>query len=53
MKILSAFTLVVILVFIGCTSAKYQEMQNERDQATRQPMKMPSENTTRGNWKLP
>ena len=31
MKILSAFTLVVILVFIGCTSAKYQEMQNERD----------------------
>ena len=30
MKILSAFTL-VILVFAGCASAKYQEMQNERD----------------------
>ena len=30
MKILSAFT-VVILIFAGCTSAKYQEMQNERD----------------------
>ena len=30
MKILSAFTL-VILVFAGCTSARYQEMQNERD----------------------
>jgi hypothetical protein len=30
MKVLSAFTL-IILVFVGCTSAKYQEMQNERD----------------------
>lgn len=30
MKILSVFTL-VILVFAGCASAKYQEMQNERD----------------------
>ena len=30
MKILSVFTLVV-LIFAGCTSAKYQEMQNERD----------------------
>ena len=30
MKILNAFTL-IILVFIGCTSAKYQEIQNERD----------------------
>ena len=30
MKILSVFTL-IILVFVGCTSAKYQEMQNERD----------------------
>ena len=30
MKILSVFTLVV-LVFAGCTSARYQEMQNERD----------------------
>ena len=30
MKILSAFTL-VLLIFAGCTSAQYQEMQNERD----------------------
>lgn len=30
MKILSVFTF-VILVFAGCSSAKYQEMQNERD----------------------
>ncbi len=30
MKILSVFTL-IILGFVGCTSAKYQEMQNERD----------------------
>lgn len=30
MKILSVFTF-IILVFTGCTSAKYQEMQNERD----------------------
>ena len=30
MKVLSAFIL-VILVFAGCASAKYQEMQNERD----------------------
>ena len=30
MKILSAFTL-VMLVLAGCASAKYQEMQNERD----------------------
>ncbi len=30
MKILSAFTL-VLLVFAGCTSVQYQEMQNERD----------------------
>ena len=30
MKILSAFTF-VILVLAGCASAKYQEMQNERD----------------------
>lgn len=30
MKILTAFSL-LMLVFIGCTSAKYQEMQNERD----------------------
>ncbi len=30
MKILSAFTF-VILVFVGCTSAEYQTMQNERN----------------------
>ena len=30
MKILNVFTF-VILVFAGCTRAKYQEMQNERD----------------------
>ncbi len=30
MKVLSIFTLVVLVV-AGCTSAKYQEMQNERD----------------------
>lgn len=30
MKILTAFSL-LMLVFAGCTSAKYQEMQNERD----------------------
>lgn len=30
MKILSTFTF-IILVFAGCTSVQYQEMQNERD----------------------
>ena len=30
MKILIAFS-VLILAFTGCTSAKYQQMQNERD----------------------
>lgn len=31
MKILTAFSLIILTVFAGCTSAEYQQMQNERE----------------------
>ena len=32
MKILTAFSLIILMVFAGCTSVEYQKMQNEREQ---------------------
>ena len=32
MKILTAFSLLILMVFAGCTSVEYQKMQNEREQ---------------------
>ena len=31
MKILIAFSLIILMVFSGCTSVEYQQMQNERE----------------------
>ena len=31
MKILNAFSLMILTVFVGCTSVEYQQMQNERE----------------------
>ena len=31
MKILTAFSLIILMVFAGCTSVEYQKMQNERE----------------------
>ena len=31
MKILTAFSLLILMVFAGCTSVEYQKMQNERE----------------------
>ena len=31
MKILTAFSLLILMVFAGCTSVEYQQMQNERE----------------------
>ena len=32
MKILTAFSLLILMVLAGCTSVEYQQMQNEREQ---------------------
>ena len=31
MKILTTFSLLILMVFVGCTSVKYQQKQNERE----------------------
>ena len=31
MKILTAFSLIILIIFAGCTSVEYQKMQNERE----------------------
>ena len=31
MKILTAFSLIILMIFAGCTSVEYQKMQNERE----------------------
>ncbi|MCG9133870.1 hypothetical protein J5I95_19550 [Candidatus Poribacteria bacterium] len=31
MKILTAFSLIILTAFVGCTSAEHQQMQNERE----------------------
>ena len=31
MKILTAFSLIILMIFTGCTSVEYQQMQNERE----------------------
>ena len=31
MKILTAFSLIILTVFVGCASTEYQQMQNERE----------------------